>query len=102
ATISKLTPFVKVIPPRDRINTSLLQRIFAEGHSYFIARYGRTLESRSGFRRKSGRPPAYTGSADHVYWRLRSSVPGDFSIGLTGEKDAGEPFMFAPRKNYWG
>ncbi len=101
-TISALLPFVKVVALRDRINASLLQRIFAEGHSYFVARYSRTLETKKGFRRTSGHPAAYAGSADQVYWRFRSSVPGDFSLGLAGEKDSGEALTFAPKERRWG
>lgn len=97
ATIAQLKPFVKITPPAARVNTSLIRRIFSPGNSYVVSRYARTLETVKGF---SG--PGYSGSPGNVYLRYRSSRPGDFSIGITGEKDSGEKFRFDLPGRQWG
>lgn len=102
ATIEKLLPFVTVADPARAFNTSLLQRIFSPGHSYFVSRYERTLEKKKGFLYAQSDPSHFKGSPDKLYYRLRSYQPGDYSIGLTGEKDAGEEMELKPGKNQWG
>lgn len=99
--ISKVLPFVQVVNPADRINKSLFDRMFSPGHSYLITRYERTIEKRKGFQRSGGSVPAYAGSEDKLYFRVRSSIPGDFSLGITGEKDPGEKLTFDPRQKQW-
>jgi hypothetical protein len=102
AAISNLLPFVAVNDPLTSINRSLLRRIFSKGHSYFISRYGRTLETKKGFKTSGGITPAFQGSPDKLYFRFKSSLPGDFSFGLTGEKDAGEKMAFDHRQHQYG
>lgn len=93
-TISRLLPFVTVVDPATRINRSLLRRMFSAGNSYLVMRYERTLEAKKGFKAISGNGASYAGSPDKLYFRIRSSLPGDFSFGLTGEKDPGEKITF--------
>lgn len=100
-TIASLAPFVKVVDVRAGINPSLVKRIFSGGHSYFVGRQARTLETKKGFRPDSGNVVPYAGSPDQLYWRMRSFIPGDFSIGITGEKDAGEEMRFDFRDAQW-
>ncbi len=95
--ISRLKRFVKVSDPSSTLGVSLIDRIFSSGHSYALARYGRTLEMKKGFRQSQGNPPSYAGSPDKLYFRFRSASPGDFSMGVTGEKDAGEKMTLDPR-----
>ncbi|MEX2235321.1 MAG: helix-hairpin-helix domain-containing protein [Cyclobacteriaceae bacterium] len=99
--ISRLLPFVKVNDPSKRVSRSLIQRMFSMDRGYIISRYERTLESSKGFR-QGGDSSAFSGSPDKLYFRLRSAEAGDYSIGLTGEKDAGEKIAFNPRANQWG
>lgn len=89
--IARLLPYVQVIDPQGIVDKSLLQRIFSSGNSYFISRYERTIEQKKGFGFK-GNAPSYLGSPDKIYTRFRTAQTGDYSIGFTGEKDAGEPF----------
>lgn len=86
-TIRQLLPRVIVKDPRQQINQSLVRRMRAPGHTYLVTRWQRTLSPVDD-------TDDYRGSPDKLTFRLRSSVPGDFSMGFTGEKDAGEPSIF--------
>lgn len=99
--ISKLLPFVTVSDPSNRIDHTLLHRIFS-GNSYFISRYERTFETRKGFKPTEDISRRFMGSEDKWYFRFRSSKPGDFSIGFTGEKDAGEKILFNSAAHQYG
>jgi hypothetical protein len=102
SVISNLLPFVKVGDARERVDQSLLRRMFSPGHSYVVTRYERTLEQKKGSLKTQGLPSRFTGSPDKLYFRMRASNPGDFSIGITGEKDAGEKIVFNPESRQWG
>jgi len=93
-SISRLLPFVKVKDPMAAVNRSLVKRMFSFGNSYLVSRYERTIETKKGFKPSQGNPPAFTGSPEKMYVRWRSSEPGDYSIGITGEKDSGEKLSF--------
>lgn len=97
----RLQPFVTVSDPNTTFNAALLRRIAEEKNKYLLVRWQRTLESRSGY---SSRDTArrYLGSPDKLYFRYRVSNSNDFSIGITGEKDAGEPLQWNPSKRYYG
>jgi hypothetical protein len=102
-TISKLLPYVKVNDPSQVINRSLLKRIFSPGHSYLVSRYERTLENKNGFKNSSAdNTTSFKGSPDEMYLRFRSALPGDFSIGFTTEKDAGEKIRFNRARDQYG
>ena len=92
--IARLLPFVTVRDARGAADRRLLHRIFSSGNSYFISRYGRALESKKGSILSAGSPPPFRGSPDKIYLRLRSVQAGDYSIGFTAEKDAGENLTF--------
>ena len=100
--LKRLRPFVCVIDPSEKIDRKLFARILSPGHSYFVSRYERTLETKKGFRRSADSTSVYRGSPDKIYFRFRSSLPGDFSFGMTGEKDAGERIVLDPRRRQWG
>lgn len=100
-TVTNLAPFVKVVDPATAINASLWKRVRTESNNYFLLRYERTLETSSGY--KSNQPgTAFKGSPDKLYFRFRSSKPGDFSVGFTAEKDAGESLTWNTRNKYYG
>lgn len=101
-TILKLSPFVRVIDPAKKLDKSLLHRMFSAGNSYIVTRYERTLETKKGFVNSAGSGRVFQGSPDKTYLRFRSSIPGDFSFGFTGEKDAGEKFAVDPGSHRWG
>ncbi|MBL7856937.1 MAG: helix-hairpin-helix domain-containing protein [Cyclobacteriaceae bacterium] len=101
-TIARLTPFVEVSDPGQRVDMPLLKRMLKEDNNYFITRYERTLESKQGFKPEVEDARRYQGSPDRLYFRFRTSKPGDFSIGFTSEKDAGEKIKWNPANKYYG
>jgi hypothetical protein len=92
-TTSRLSQFVRLEEPSSRMNRSIIRRIADNRNAYFLARYDRILEKKSGF---SADGKKFQGSPDHLSARFRSSRPGDFSIGFTVDKDAGEKFLMKP------
>jgi hypothetical protein len=103
ATLEKIRPFVRV-NAKDAIadNRPLLKRILEERNNYLITRYERGIEQKRGYSPKENETDnRYAGSADKLYMRYRVSKLGDFSIGITTEKDAGESMAWQPKsKNY--
>jgi Helix-hairpin-helix motif len=97
-TIARLTHFLIFEDPSSKINASLLQRIAANKNTYFVMRYDRTLQKKRGFDHDIPTEKRFLGSPDQVYARFRSSRPGDYSVGFTLEKDAGERFLWQPIK----
>lgn len=91
--IGRLLPFISVSDSGNKVNQSLLRRILSPGHSYVVTRYERTLEKNKGSSVHTWASP-FEGSPDKLYFRLRSAQSGDYSIGLTAEKDAGEKLSF--------
>lgn len=87
-TFNKIAPFLTTTT--SGLNKNLFKRILAEENNYLILRYGRTVESQAGYKSETPEASRYLGSPDKLYTRFRTSKPGDFSIGFTTEKDAGE------------
>ena len=106
-TIRKLLPFVEV---RDNglaaDNRPLWKRIATERNNMLLLRYDQTLERRQGFVpdiADTGEPtPRYAGSPGRWYARYRVSHTGDFSLGFTLEKDAGEAITWRPAARRYG
>lgn len=94
-TVSRVLPFVMVRDPRQEIGKSLLQRMTGGGHTYLLMRVERSLHQREEADEYDGSPYKYTA-------RFRSSLPKDFSIGFTAEKDAGERMSFSPDERRYG
>ncbi|MCW5910741.1 MAG: helix-hairpin-helix domain-containing protein [Cyclobacteriaceae bacterium] len=101
-TFDRLIQFVTVPDPQSGLNRSLLIRILKERNNYLILRHDRTLERRRGYSPDASEASRYTGSPDRFYTRFRTSRPGDFSIGFTAEKDAGEKIEWAPGRKQYG
>lgn len=100
--IHQLLPYVQVSDPRQQIGRGLLRRVFSSGNSYAVFRTERTLETRKGSLASADSSQRFTGSADKIYLRLRAHIPGDYSAGFTGEKDAGERMRFNPGARQYG
>lgn len=99
--INHLLPFIEVRSPGDRATRGhLLKRIANEKNSYLLLRTERVLEKQEGYDRKDS--SRYLGSPYKIYGRFRSSHSQDFSVGLTFEKDAGEPLVFDHRNKQFG
>lgn len=86
--INKIIPFVKVGETTPL--GSLWKRIREEENNYIIIRYDKTLETKEGFKETTNPENQFLGNPNEMYIRFRTSRPGDFSIGFTLEKDAGE------------
>ncbi len=101
-TIYRLVPFVRVNSPTGAIDASLLKRVRDESENYFLFRYERTLQTKKGFESATEEASKFLGSPDRLYMRFRSSRPGDFSVGFTSEKDAGEKLHWSPSTRQYG
>lgn len=98
ATIYKIVAFVRV----DNSSTiPLIKRILAEENNYLILRYDQSLETKRGFEANTDPNNRFKGNDGDLYLRFRISKPGDFSIGFTLDKDAGEEIKWnATTKQY--
>ncbi|MCU0419685.1 MAG: helix-hairpin-helix domain-containing protein [Cyclobacteriaceae bacterium] len=101
-TIMKLMPFVTVRDPLAHVDRSWVNQLFTGKSNDFILRYERTLESRRGFTEAASEASRYRGSPDKWYLRYRNHRPGDFSVGFTAEKDAGESMRWDAANHYYG
>lgn len=101
-TFLKVVPFVTVTDLSTGFNRSLWARILQEKNNYLIFRYDRTLEEKKGYQEDAPPGSRYAGSPDRLYTRFRTSRPGDFSVGITMEKDAGEKNKWAPSRQQYG
>lgn len=109
STINKLLPFVDIgTDDKLRDTRSLFKRIREEHENHYIlARYRQVLEPQKGYSTASPStsgdlPQRYSGSPGSWYLRYRLAHTNDFSIGLTMEKDAGEPIQWNPAQRYYG
>lgn len=102
ATIEKITPYIQVRDPASTINRSLWQRVQDESENYFIMRCERMLQTKAGFRLEADADNRFKGSPEKLSVRFRSSRPGDFSLGFSAEKDAGEQLTWNQSKHRYG
>lgn len=103
-SIQRLLPFVRVkdLGLQGDLRP-LRQRILTDGTRFALLRWERIPERQAGFTARSDSlNPAFGGSPDKLYFRLRMSKARSFSMGLTAEKDAGEQLRLRPRQGQWG
>lgn len=96
-TVRKLLPFITVQDEGKNLS-SLPKRVWHEKNNYFLLRYERTLETKSGFLKDTTSSSRFRGSPDHIYSRFRVARASDFSFGFTLEKDAGEGFLWSNKQ----
>jgi hypothetical protein len=96
----KIMPFVTV--EETRAAKKLLGRIQTEKNNYLLIRYGKSLEQKSGFKESTNGQSRFRGSDGDMYLRYRTSRPGDFSFGVTMERDAGEQLTWDIRQRQYG
>lgn len=103
-TIQKLLPFVVVnAKEADNDDRPLLKRMLSERNNYLITRYKQVLEKRKGYTLSNTADESrYVGSPAQIYFRYRLSKPGDFSFGLTAEKDPGEAIIWDNKTKRYG
>jgi len=103
-TIQRLIPFVMVNPKDAQTDDRpLIQRIFSERNNYLIVRYRQILETKRGYTLPASPGESrYAGSPGQLYLRYRVAKAGDFSFGLTTEKDSGEAFIWDRKTKRYG
>ena len=101
-TFYKIIPFVTVPDVTQSFNKNIFTRIANEPNNYLLVRWGRTAEQQKGYSEKASPSSHYTGSPDDFYSRFRTSRAGDFSLGFTIKKDAGEKIEWDPARKYYG
>lgn len=100
ATLDRILPFFTV--EADGSTRPLFRKMLAPNNAYLLLRYTRMLETRAGFTQRISEPQRFTGSGDALYVRFRSAVPGNYSVGFTAEKDAGERLRWNARTRHYG
>jgi hypothetical protein len=98
----KLIPFVAVVDEKKSIDRSLWKRVASEENNYLVLRFSQTIEKQKGYLTGTNVSSRYLGGPQDLYARFRVSRPGDFSIGATVKKDAGEIIDWNPSKKYYG
>jgi hypothetical protein len=98
--IYKIIPFITV--SETARNDSFWKRVRTEENNYLILRYERTLETKAGFKESASPATQFRGNEDELYLRFRTSRPGDFSIGFTLDKDAGEEIVWNSTQRQYG
>lgn len=102
STFDNIIPFVTVYDSQSKLDASIVKRIGSEKNNYWLLRYERVLETKSGYRGETDSTPRYRGSPDKLYMRYRIARSNDFSLGFTAEKDPGEPMRWAPSQHQLG
>ncbi len=98
----KVIPFVTVKDASSSFNRSIFNRVLAEKNNYLLLRYSQTLEQQKGYSEKTDSSGRYAGKPGDFYTRFRTSKTGDFSLGFTLKKDAGEAIAWNPSKKQYG
>ena len=102
AAFEKIVPFVTVIDKSKILNKAFFKTIVSEHNNYLLLRWGRTLEQQKGYTENATPSTKYLGSPDNFYARYRASRSGDFSVGFTMKKDAGEKIDWNSSQKYFG
>ena len=103
STIELVLPFIRVEDKLDNLHLSWKEALKYGNFELFL-RYQTILETKKGYTAASedellASNAYYFGNADRYYSRLRYSYRTNISIGITGEKDAGEQFFRGAQKN---
>ncbi len=102
-TIQLVQPFVKVDDKLESLHISLKEAV-KQGNYELYMRYQTTPEEKTGYQQVSdsvlqASNNFYYGNPDRYYSRFRYSYRTNLSIGVTGEKDAGEQFFRGAQKD---
>lgn len=101
--IQDIIVFFKVAPP-EKARKFSLKKALQYGRSDLFLRYGRILEEQKGYAPITDSALAekpnshYLGRPDKIYFRYRYTYRDKLSIGLVGDKDAGEEFFTGNNK----
>ncbi|AWW31717.1 helix-hairpin-helix domain-containing protein [Echinicola strongylocentroti] len=106
-TIKKLEPFVSLDDNAKQFSQPLSKRMLTEKTAYFIYRHRVFMEKRKGFTvpdtlSNGSLTNRYQGPPGTQYLRFRTQHSGDFSMGITLDRDAGEEFTWDPSTRRFG
>lgn len=101
-TIQMVLPFVRIDDRLDNLHISFREAM-QQGKFEWFLRYQPTIEHKAGYDKVpdsilNTSNNYYHGNADRYYTRFRYSYKSNISIGVTGEKDAGEQFFKGAQK----
>ncbi|HYG02388.1 MAG TPA: helix-hairpin-helix domain-containing protein [Chryseosolibacter sp.] len=99
-TIHKLKVFVTVDDPQELLNRDFVSRVINHANTYVLTRYEKSLATDGAA--SDNQNEEFFGTPEKYLLRFRSSIPGDFSAGLTTEKDAGESVRFNQHARQYG
>lgn len=96
-TISRLVPYLKITPSRSQKLT--FSDFFTKGRGYLTVRYQQVLEKQDGYLMRdstlhSATANSYIGSAQRYLFRFTYAYKNQIQMGVVGEKDPGEQFLF--------
>jgi hypothetical protein len=105
-TIENLLPFVSIGDAGLR-SKKFWDRVKEEEQAYVLLRHLRTWETRRGFTpadtsSNGTLSSRYLGDPNNLYLRFRIQHTRDFSMGITLDKDAGEPFTWDGKTARYG
>lgn len=105
-TIENLLPFVTIGDSGVK-SRRFWDRVKSEEQAYILLRHQRTWETRKGFTPADTSSTGtissrYLGDPNTVYLRFRIQHARDFSMGITLDKDAGEPFTWDGKTARYG
>ncbi len=93
-----MVPFVQVEERQTTPKKNPLH-VFKGGRNELWLRYQRQIQEQRGFQANDEGEIPFQGSPDRLYLRYRYTKGNQFSMGLTGEKDAGEEFFQGSNPN---
>ncbi len=100
-TTRQLARIARVIEPGQRIDKALFRRMITDGEHYVMVRYDYAIQQKKGFKDER-EDVRFIGSPGRILVRVRSFRPGDYSFGITAEKDAGESVAWKPGLRQFG
>lgn len=87
--LRKILPYLKVSTSETH-NRFHLSEFFQSGSHQVNIRWRRDLYRSEEYQKEAGQAAKFAGSADKVFFRYRSYIPGKYSFGVISEKDEGE------------
>ncbi|MDW7691663.1 helix-hairpin-helix domain-containing protein [Flammeovirgaceae bacterium SG7u.111] len=100
STIKRLLPYVEVDTRKALgYKDPFLKRLTKPDKHFIIVRYSQSLNLPTGFFQQDSTPKIYAGSPARTYFRYQLRRAGDYSFGLTLDKDPGERFLLKEGKD---
>jgi hypothetical protein len=101
-TIKRIVPLLLVKAPSEVIDKDLVRRIRREGENYILLLADYPFKRKRGFHESTAAANRFQGSPERLLIRYRTYRPGDFSVGITAEKDQGEKLIWNPKNSQAG